>query len=56
MSPSERLAGKRSLITGGGSGIGRGISLAFAREGARVAVVGRRKPLLDETVAAIESE
>ncbi len=34
-----RLAGKKAIVTGGARGIGRGISLAFAAEGADVAVV-----------------
>jgi D-sorbitol dehydrogenase (acceptor) len=33
-----RLEGKRAIVTGGGSGIGRGISLRFAQEGATVMV------------------
>lgn len=42
-------------ITGGGSGIGRALAVAFAREGASVAVSGRRAEKLAETVAAIEA-
>ena len=48
-----RLLGKTALITGGGSGIGRATAEAFAREGARVAIFGRRSEKLHETAARI---
>ena len=49
-----RLAGKSALITGGGTGIGQAMALAFAREGAQVAVAGRRKSKLEETLRLIQ--
>ena len=47
------MLGKRILLTGGGSGIGRGIALAFARAGAAVVIAGRRKDALLATVAEL---
>ena len=51
--PSGPLKDTVAFITGGGSGIGRGLAVAFARAGATVAVCGRRKEKLDETVAEV---
>ena len=48
------LAGKVAFVTGGGTGIGRAAALAFAREGAAVAVAGRSEGPLRETVRLIE--
>ena len=48
---SGRYAGKTVWVTGGGSGLGRDMALAFAKEGATVCVAGRRQEALDETVA-----
>src|SRR6185295_8192722 len=42
------LEGKTALVTGASIGIGRGIALALAREGVRLAVVARRANLLEE--------
>ncbi len=49
----KRFAGKTVLVTGGTSGIGRAAAIAFAREGARVVVAGRRVEEGQETVNVI---
>lgn len=47
------LAGARVLVTGGGTGIGRATALRFAGMGAHVAVLGRTRETLEETVREI---
>ncbi len=49
------LDGKSALITGGGGGIGRATALAFAREGARVAVADYAAETAAETVAMVNA-
>ena len=51
-----RYAGKTVWVTGGGSGLGREMARAFAREGATVCVIGRRQEPLDETARLIEAD
>jgi NAD(P)-dependent dehydrogenase (short-subunit alcohol dehydrogenase family) len=54
---SGRLQGRKALVTGGDSGIGRAVALAFAREGADVAICylpGEEEEDARETVRVVE--
>ena len=52
----KRFDNKVVWITGGGSGIGRALAFAFAKEGAAVAISGRREDRLHEVVEELESK
>jgi NAD(P)-dependent dehydrogenase (short-subunit alcohol dehydrogenase family) len=49
----DLLAGKTTIITGGGTGLGRSMALRFAGLGAKVAVLGRRPEPLEDTARVI---
>jgi NAD(P)-dependent dehydrogenase (short-subunit alcohol dehydrogenase family) len=52
----NRLAGKRAIVTGAGSGIGEATAILFAREGAKVGLIGRRAQLLEDVAARIKAD
>ncbi len=48
-----KLEGRVAVITGSGRGIGRAIALAYAREGAKLALAARNESELQETVSVV---
>jgi NAD(P)-dependent dehydrogenase (short-subunit alcohol dehydrogenase family) len=56
MTPAFSLQGKRILVTGGSSGIGRSCAIVASRLGANVAIVGRKEDELARTLAELAPE
>jgi NAD(P)-dependent dehydrogenase (short-subunit alcohol dehydrogenase family) len=50
-----RLEGKIAIVTGAGQGVGRGVALAMAKEGAHIAVAGRTVAKCESVVAEIQA-
>ena len=52
---AESMQGRVALITGGSSGIGQAAAVAFAKEGVKTVVTGRRRSGLDDTVSQVKA-
>ena len=52
----SQLDGKIAIVTGGGTGIGKGIAKAFAREGAKLVIASRNRDNLAATAAELRPE
>lgn len=50
------LSGKRALVTGGSSGIGKACARVLVRHGAHVAVAARRRAMVEDTAATLNEE
>ena len=53
---ADALAGKRILVTGGGTGLGKGVAGFLALHGAHVHLWGRRQEILDTAAAEINAK
>src|SRR5690242_3282694 len=52
----QLLAGRRILVTGGGTGLGKSMAARFLQLGAEVHICGRRKIVCDETATELMAE
>ncbi len=52
---ADALAGKRILITGGGTGLGKELARQFAAQGASVHICGRREAVLQKAIAELQA-
>ena len=55
LSPSKMLSGRTALVTGGTSGIGKAISIAFLNAGADVIITGRNEEKIHKVIKELES-
>src|SRR3990167_4407201 len=53
---NDLLAGKRILVTGGGTGLGKELTEEYLRLGAELHICGRRKGVLDDTAAELAAK
>ena len=53
---ADLMAGKRVLVTGGGTGLGMAVARRMAELGALVVICGRRKEVLEETARTLSTE
>ena len=49
------LKGKSGIVTGGGTGLGKGMATALVQAGAEVLIVGRRKEVLEATAKELSA-
>lgn len=54
-SAAQRLTGRTAIVTGAGTGIGQGIAIAMAKQGAQIVIVGRTPTTLEDTREKVEA-